>query len=104
MTVEALEHGALLGLASRSTLNRQPVSTFGLIRRSQLTADMIIWPCKRLEVPLPFVAQWLANHIPRLLLNTLAPEGRAELEEVRRRVIAAYGGDEPPALQQPLFV
>jgi hypothetical protein len=107
MVVEALEGGAYLGLVNRSTLNEQPISTFGLIGRSQLTADMIIWPCRRLGVPLPFVRQWLANRMPPLLLNTLAPQGRAELAEVRRLVLTAYGEadpDDPADLRQPLFV
>lgn len=107
MVVEALERGAYLGVVHRSALNEQPISTYGLYRRSQLIADMIIWPCKRLNVPRPFVEQWLANHIPRLLLNTLAPEGKAALEEVRDLVVAAFTESQcvgHPPLLQPLFV
>jgi hypothetical protein len=105
MAVEALEHGAYLGVVNRSTLNEQPISTFGLLNLSQLAADKIIWPCKRLEVPAPFVRQWMANHAPRLLLNTLVPAGKDELARIRQRVLAAFGqapGLEPPL--QPLFV
>ena len=107
MVVEAMERGAHLGIVNRSTFNEQPISAYGLYERSQLIADMIIWPCKRLNVPLAFVEQWLANHIPRLLLNTLAPDGKAELQAVRDLVIAAFtesrGGRSSPLLQ-PLFV
>jgi hypothetical protein len=106
MVVEALEHGAYLGVVNRSTFNEQPISTFGQLNLSQLVADHIIWPCKRLDVPLPFVRQWMANHTPRLLLNTLAPHGKEELERIRRLVFAAFGeeqGEVEPVLH-PLFV
>jgi hypothetical protein len=105
MVVEALEHGATLGVVNRSTLNEQPISTFGLLNLSQLVADKIIWPCKRLEVPAPFVRQWMANHAPRLLLNTLAPAGKDELSRIQELVLAAFGqetGAGPPL--QPLFI
>jgi hypothetical protein len=105
MAVEALEHGAYLGVVNRSTLNEQPISTFGLLNLSQLAADKIIWPCKRLDIPAPFVRQWMANHAPRLLLNTLVPAGKDELARIQERVLAAFGeepGPEPP--RQPLFV
>ena len=107
MVVEALEHGAYLGIVNRSTLNEQPISTFGLLDRSQLVADKIIWPCKRLNIPWPFIKQWMANHMARLLLNTLAPDSREELAEIGRLVRGAFsdeqGGDIEPILQ-PLFV
>jgi len=107
MVVEALEHGAYLGVVNRSTLNEQPVSTFGLFDLSQLVADKIIWPCKRLHVPVSFVKQWMANHTPRLLLHTLAPQGKEQLARIRQLVIAALGGekdtDARPILH-PLFV
>jgi len=90
MTVEAILHDAYLATVQRSTTNEQPVSTFDLYGNSRLTADMIIWPCKRLGVPFPFVRQWLANHIPRLLLYTLAPDGKAQLDEIRQLVSAAF--------------
>jgi hypothetical protein len=105
MVVEALEQDAYLGVVNRTTVNEQPVSTFGLYNASQLMADTIIWPCKRLEIPLPFVRQWLDNHIPRLLLSTLIPDGRRELERIRELVCAAYGQEEKPGPSlQPLFV
>jgi hypothetical protein len=106
MTVEALLSGTHLGVVTRSTFNEQPVSTFGLYDRQQLTADMIIWPCKRLGVPLAFVRQWLHDHIPHLLLETLVPTGRNELAQVRHLVLAAFGDDTEnlPPLAQPLFV
>jgi hypothetical protein len=107
MIVEALEHGAYLGVVNRSTLNEQPISTFGLLNLSRLVADKIVWPCRRLEVPLPFVKQWMANHTPRLLLHTLAPQGKEELERIRQLVIAALADgqaqDIDPVLH-PLFV
>lgn len=102
MSVEALANGAYLGVVSRSTFNEQPISTFGLYNRVQLVADKIIWPCKRLNIPLPFVRQWLANHIPRLLLSTLAPRGREELEEIRKTVIAAFTDEPDPGTDRPL--
>lgn len=105
MVVEALEHGAYLGVVNRHTFNEQPISTFGLFNRSELMADTIIWPCKRLGVPLHFVQQWMANHMSRLTLSTLAPEGKEELKRVWQRVTAAYGGEcSAKTLLQPLFV
>ena len=107
MSVEALEHGAYLGVVNRSTINEQPVSTFGLLNRVQLAADKIIWPCKRLAIPLSFVQQWMANHISRLLLNTIAPEGRSELEQIRQVVIQTLAENpniDMEPLFQPLFV
>lgn len=109
MVVEALLSGARLGVVNRSTFNEQPVSTFGLYDRAELTADMILWPCRRLGVPAAFVRQWLANQAPPLQLGTLAPEGQAELRAVCRRVIAGMGQDgvapEPEPLDyQPLFI
>lgn len=107
MTVEALAAGAYLGVVHRSSFNEQPITTFGLYDRVQLVADKMIWPCKRLEIPASFVRQFLANHIPRLLLNTMIPEGRDELKEIHRRTLQAFGekpdeGD--PLFFQPLFV
>jgi hypothetical protein len=105
MTVEALEHSAYLGVVNRTTLNGQPISTFGRFNLGQLVADKMIWPCKRLGVPLPFVEQWLANHMQRLLLHTLAPAGVEELERIRRLVVDAYDPDrELPSVLQPLFL
>jgi hypothetical protein len=91
MTVEALLSGAILAVVNRRTYDEQPVSLFARLERSQLAADMIIWPCKRLQAPGHFVAQWLTNHLHRLLLGTLAPQGRDELLAIRDRVLAAYG-------------
>ena len=107
MVVEALEHGALFGVVNRSTFNEQPISTFGMLNRIQLVADMIIWPCKRLAIPLPFVQQWLSNHIARLLLQTFSPDGKTEVEHIRQRVIrtlAETSDLEVEPLAQPLFV
>lgn len=107
MVVEALESGAYLGTVNRSTLNEQPISTFGMMNRCRLMADKIIWPCKRLQVPFPFVKQWMANHIPRLLLNTLAPDGREELEEIRQLVLEGFDVEKVGDLEKivfPLFV
>ena len=107
LVVEALEYGAYLGVVNRSTFNEQPITTFGLYNRTQLMADKIIWPCKRLEIPRAFVKQWMANHIPRLVLGTLAPEGREELKAIWQLVLEAFGedvgGDEEDILN-PLFV
>jgi hypothetical protein len=93
MMVEALQRGATLALVNRRTFDEQPISSFARLDRSQLAADMIIWPCKRLNIPGPFVAQWLANHLPRLLLGTLVPQGRAELLAIRNLVLRAF--DQP---------
>lgn len=104
MSVEALVRGAYLGIVRRSAFNVQPLSTFGLFNRQQLTADMIIWPCKRLGVPAAFVRQWLRNHSARLQLATLTPEGRDELRAIHALVMAAFGEDTDVQLQGPLFV
>jgi hypothetical protein len=110
MTVEAVLNGARLGVINRSTFNRQPVTTFGLLNRAQLTADMILWPCKRLGVPAHFVRQWMENEIGALLLGTLVPEGRQELEGVYKTVVTAYSDDRPsdherdPFAKQSLFL
>jgi hypothetical protein len=105
MSIEALESGAHLGVVNRSTFNEQPVTHFGKLNQARATADMIIWGCKRLDVPYPFVAQWLANHAPRLLLNTIVPQGKEEIEQVRQYVSEAFasGSDGTTGLQ-PLFV
>ena len=95
MGVEAVLSGAYLGIVSRSTLNEQPISTFGSFELVQLVADKIIWPCKRLDVPLSFVKQWMANHMPRLLLHTYSPEGREVLQRIRQVVIAAFEDKQP---------
>jgi hypothetical protein len=106
MTVEALLAGACLVLVNRSTLNQQPMSTFGLLDRARLTADKIAWPCRRLGVPGAFVDQWLRNHLPRLLLSTLVPQGQQELAAVRRLVLEEFGieRDAEEELGRPLFV
>jgi len=96
LTVEAVKAGAWLATVRRSTLDRQPVSTFGLLDRPRLVADKIIWPCRRLGVPATFADQWIRNHVPRLLLRTLAPEGPEELAAVHRLVLEGLGADEPP--------
>ena len=106
MTVEAMQSGAYLVLVNRSTHNEQPISTFGLLDRERMVADKIIWPCKRLQIPPVFVDQWLRNHMPRLLLTTLAPQGQEELRRIRQLILAEFGmdgaGGEPP--WGPLFV
>lgn len=105
MTVEALQSGAHLVLVNRSTLNEQPVSSFGLLKRTRMVADKMIWPCRRLEIPPRFVDQWLRNHMPRLLLTTLVPQGKEELLEIRELVLEGIGakGDGEVAWG-PLFV
>lgn len=103
ITVEALEAGAVLGAVNRSTINEQPVTAFGQLDAARLMADTIIWPCKRLNVPLAFVRQWLDNHIPRLLLSTL-PEGKTLLGRLRHLVLEAWGETEEASFRQPLFV
>lgn len=106
MSVEALLAGAYLVLVNRTTLNEQPISTFGLLERTRMVADKMVWPCKRLGVPGPFVDQWLRNHMPRLLLPTLIPQGKEELLEIRRLVLEEFaleaGDDE--VMWGPLFV
>ncbi len=57
MTVEAIKSGAYLVGGNRSTFNDQPLSVFGLLDRLRMTADKIVWPCRRLEVPSHFVMQ-----------------------------------------------
>jgi hypothetical protein len=105
MSIEALESGARLGVVNRSTFNEQPVTHFGKLNQARATADMIIWGCKRLDVPYLFVTQWLANHAPRLLLNTIVPQGKEEVEQVRRFVSAAFESTiENVTGLQPLFV
>ena len=107
MTVEAQLAGADLVLVNRTTLNEQPVSTFGRLDRGRLAADKIVWPCRRLGVPPHFLDQWLCNHIPRLLLTTLGHEGKRELVAIRELIAADY--DLPPIAPQelttgPLFI
>ncbi|MBN2392294.1 MAG: hypothetical protein JXR84_16315 [Anaerolineae bacterium] len=105
MSIEALESGARLGVVNRSTFNEQPVTHFGKLNQARATADMIIWGCKRLGIPYPFVAQWLANHAPRLLLTTIVPQGKEQVEQVRHYIGEAFAqaSDETTGLQ-PLFV
>ena len=90
IAVESVKAGAILTTVSRQTFDEQPVTEFGRLDRLQLFADLIVWPCKRLGVPARFVAQWYANHAPRLLLSTLVPDGRRELDGVRDLVHAAF--------------
>lgn len=107
MAVEALNSGAFLILVNRSTMNEQPVSTFGKLNRERLVADKIVWPCKRLGVPGNFVDQWLRNHIPRLELNTLTPVGKKELLCIRDLVLHEFEIDPPKEeemIWRPLFV
>ncbi|MBL7077357.1 MAG: hypothetical protein ISS31_07785 [Kiritimatiellae bacterium] len=105
MTVEALEAGAYFGVVNRSTFNEQPVSAFGLMGRERFMADAIIWPCKRLGIPVEFVRQWLDNHIPRLLLSTFRPDGGNELQTIRGLVLDAWGeGNTPPSMMRAPFV
>ena len=106
ITVEAIRSGARLVEVNRSTINEQPVSAFGLLDRVTMVSDKIIWPCKRLDVPAAFVRQWLDNHLPRLLLGTLAPLGATELRAIRERVLTAFGlaPDRDAAPLRPPFV
>ncbi len=105
MSVEALQAGAHLALVRRSTFNEQPVSSFGQLQRARLVADKMIWPCRRLQVPPAFVDQWLRNHLPRLLLTTLAPPGKDELAEIHRLVLAGVGHPtDLPLTWGPLFL
>ena len=91
MVVEALKGGAFLAVVNRSTMNEQPLTTFGKLDRVRLVADKIIWPCRRLGVPAHFAEQWLRNHMPRLQLNSLAPQGREELVQIGRLVLDGLG-------------
>lgn len=104
LTTEALLSGAALTCINRTTLNEQPTTTFGLLHRQQLVADKMIWTLKRLQVPPPFIAQWLHDHLPRQLLETLG-EGHEELLEIRRLVCEACGVGTPDApYPRPLFL
>ncbi len=91
MTVEAIKSEAHLVAVKRCTFNEQPLSVFGLLDRAQMTADKILWPCRRLGVPSYFVVQWLRNHMARLQLGTLAPEGKDELCRIRELVLQEMG-------------
>ncbi len=109
MTVEALLQDAVLATVNRRTYDEQPLSIFASINRSQLAADMIIWPCKRLGIPSHFVEQWLTNHMHRLLLGTYAPQGRSELLAIRDLVLQAFNrplpaGAHHATLQRSLFL
>ena len=107
MTVEPLLSAARLVLVNRSTFNEQPVTTFGLLNREQMIADKIIWPCKRMQIPATFVDQWLTNHCARLILNTLVPQGKSELLQIRSLVLNAFGiqdADTETMNWGPLFV
>jgi hypothetical protein len=108
MTVEAYLSGATLAAVNRRTYDEQPISLFASYNRASLAADMILWPCKRLGVPGHFVAQWLANHLPTLLLGTLAPQGQDELRAIRDLVLAGYNLDpsttQPTPFTRPRFV
>jgi hypothetical protein len=106
MTVETLLAGACLAAFNRTTLNEPVISSFGLLERTRMVADKIVWPCRRLQVPGRFVRQWLRNHLPRLLLTTLAPQGRDELRQVRRLVLEDLGLEDEPdeAVGGPMFV
>ncbi|MFT5128521.1 MAG: hypothetical protein ACI8W8_002132 [Rhodothermales bacterium] len=103
LTIEALLAGATLGSVNRSTFNEQPISAFGQLRRTQLVADKVIWPCKRLGIPGHFVLQWVDNHLPRLLLGTLVPTGAEELATIRRLIAEAFGLPHSDA-GRPLFL
>ena len=89
LTVESVMAGAVLGTVNRRTTNEQPVSSFDLMHRARLTADMIIWPFRRLEIPGVFAAQWMDNHLARLRLMTLE-DGKREALAVRALVRAAF--------------
>ncbi len=109
MTVEALLHDAIFATVNRRTYDEQPMSIFASINRSQLAADMIIWPCKRLGIPSHFVEQWLTNHLHRLLLGTYAPQGRTELLAIRDLVLQAFdrplpAADQYATMQRSLFL
>ena len=93
MAVEALEHGGLVGSVHRTTVNEQPISTFGLLDVVQLSADLIIWPSKRLAIPSHFVRQWVINHAPRLLADT-TPHGKKALHGVIELVVKAFPAEE----------
>ena len=103
MTVEPMIRGAHLVQVARTTINEQPITVFGALNRVELTADMIIWPCKRLEVPGHHVAQWIRNHASRLLLGTLVPEGRDEIEAIRRTVARAFDIEDAAVADPPPF-
>lgn len=107
MTVEALLSGATFAAVNRRTYDEQPISVFANLNRSQLAADMIIWPCKRLGVPGHFVEQWLTNHLHRSLLTTLVPQGQTELLAIRDLVLHAFARPLPAAptiIARALFV
>lgn len=108
MTVEAHLSGATLAAVNRRSFDEQPISLFANYNRARLAADMILWPCKRLDIPAHFVAQWLANHLPKLLLSTLAPQGQDELLAIRELVLHGYSlapaTTKPAPLARPRFV
>jgi len=107
LCVEALKTGALLVEINRSTIDEQPVSVFADFDRTRLVADKILWPCRRLDIPARYVARWIDNHLPSLLLRTLSPEGKKECLDIRRRVFQGMGmetGTETNAILRPPFL
>ena len=106
MIVEAHLAGAVLCPVNRSTFNEQPVSTFGLMHRQTLVANKMIWAVKRLGVPPEFARQWYDNHLPRLLLGTIVPDGQQVLLDIRRLLLAGLGlpDNTTSEYRRPLFV
>ena len=98
ISVEALTAGAAFIQVNRTTYDEQPLTTFGRLDRIELSKNMILWPCRRLNIPPHFIKQWLDNHIPELLLSTLVPDGQREILNIRSHVLKDIGmTDDPPA-------
>lgn len=107
MVVEALCSHAVLVEVNRSTINDQPISAFGLLKREQLMADKMIWPARRLGVPAAFMDRWIRNHASRLKLMTLAPQGPDEVSAIHKLVMEQLGRPElaeTPPLSGPAFL
>lgn len=93
--VEIVRQGGVLGQVLRQAITEQPITAYGNMVRHEVYAAKAAWCLKRLALPARAAKQLFDNALLRRPLY-MAQAYRAELLDMRQKVLAAVAADPAP--------